>query len=62
MIFGGNLLRQPAYLGIEHRRQGDLPNTDEVMNSSFFIGVYPGIGEEHIEYILEKFRDFIAGP
>ena len=62
MIFGGNLLRQPAYLGIEHRRHGVLSNTDEVMNSSFFIGVYPGIGEEHIEYILEKFREFFVGP
>lgn len=61
MIFGGNLLRQPAYLGIKHRKHGDLSNTDNVMNNSFFIGVYPGITEKHVEYILEKFREFFVG-
>ena len=61
MIFGGNLLRQPAYLGIKHRKHGDLSTTDKVMNSSFFIGVYPGITDKHIEYILEKFKEFFTG-
>src|SRR5512133_1219360 len=43
-IFGGNLLRQPAYQQIAHRVHGTLTHTDTVMNDSFFIGCYPGIG------------------
>jgi len=57
-LFGGNLLRQPAYQGIEHRIIGELKNTDTVMNGTFFLGTYPGIGSEQIEYtmtVIEKF-------
>ncbi len=58
MLFGGNLLRQPAYRNIKYRVAGSLKNTDLVMNNLFWIGVYPGIDEEKIEYvrlIAEKF-------
>lgn len=61
MIFGGNLLKQPAYLNIKHRRKTDLSNTDYIMDNSFFIGVYPGISEIQIEYILNKFKEFFVG-
>lgn len=57
-LFGGNLLRQPAYLSINHRQIGDLANTDRIMNDTFFLGTFPGIGKEQIEYtmnIIEKF-------
>jgi len=57
-LFGGNLLRQPAYLNIEHRTIGDLANTDRIMNDTFFLGTFPGIGKEQIEYtinIIDKF-------
>jgi CDP-6-deoxy-D-xylo-4-hexulose-3-dehydrase len=57
-LFGGNLLRQPAYLNIKHRKIGDLKNTDRIMNDTFFLGTYPGIGSEQIEYtmtVIEKF-------
>jgi len=57
-LFGGNLLRQPAYLNIEHRKIGDLKNTDRIMNDTFFLGTFPGIGNEQIEHtmnIIEKF-------
>jgi len=57
-LFGGNLLRQPAYQGIEYRVHGDLPNTDTVMNDSFFIGCYPGIGQAELDYMLEVFATF----
>ncbi len=58
MIFGGNLLRQPAYLNIKHRVVGNLDNTDTIMNNSFFVGVYPGIGAEQMEYMLGVFKHF----
>ena len=57
-LFGGNLLRQPAFMHIEHRVVGDLANTDFIMNNTFFIGVYPGIGKPEIDYVLSKFNDF----
>jgi CDP-4-dehydro-6-deoxyglucose reductase, E1 len=58
-LFAGNLLRQPAFMDIEHRIAGELTNTDFVMNNTFFIGVYPGIGETEINYVLQKFDEFI---
>ncbi|MBN2575588.1 MAG: lipopolysaccharide biosynthesis protein RfbH [Deltaproteobacteria bacterium] len=60
-LFGGNLLRQPAYQGIRHRVHGQLPNTDIVMNDSFFLGCYPGIGTPEIGYMLEVFADYFRG-
>jgi CDP-6-deoxy-D-xylo-4-hexulose-3-dehydrase len=59
MLFGGNLLRQPAYLHIKHRVVGELKNTDNVMNNLFWIGVYPGLTSEMIDYILATFQIFL---
>jgi CDP-6-deoxy-D-xylo-4-hexulose-3-dehydrase len=58
-LFAGNLLRQPAYLNIPHRKIGDLPNTDRIMNGTFFLGTYPGIGEEQIEYTMNVVGNFL---
>jgi CDP-6-deoxy-D-xylo-4-hexulose-3-dehydrase len=58
MIFAGNITKQPAYQGIDYRIVGNLKNTDLVMNNSFFIGVYPGINQEQIKYILSIFEKF----
>lgn len=61
LMFAGNLLRQPAYIGIQHRVIGDLVNTDLIMNNAFWVGVYPGLTEEMIDYVLEIFARFIKG-
>jgi CDP-6-deoxy-D-xylo-4-hexulose-3-dehydrase len=59
MLFGGNLIKQPAYQGTEFKTVGNLPNTDFVMNNLFWIGVYPGITQEMIAYVLDSFSEFI---
>lgn len=56
LLFGGNLLRQPAYAGVEHRRIGTLANSDYVMNNVFWIGVYPGLTGAMLDYVLTKLR------
>ncbi|MCB9274492.1 MAG: lipopolysaccharide biosynthesis protein RfbH [Lewinellaceae bacterium] len=58
-LFAGNLLRQPAFMNIEHRVVGDLSNTDYIMNNTMFIGVYPGLGEAEIGYVVEKIDHFL---
>jgi len=60
-LFCGNLIRQPAFLDIKKRQIGDLRNTDLIMNNTFFIGLFPGIGNAQINYILEVFREFFRG-
>jgi len=60
LLFSGNLIRHPAYQGIPMRVVGDLKNADKVMADSFFLGVYPGIDEERMNFILEKTEEFLA--
>jgi CDP-4-dehydro-6-deoxyglucose reductase, E1 len=57
-LFGGNLLRQPAYQGIDCRVVGALENTDIVMNDACFLGTYPGLGPAQIDYVLETMGAF----
>jgi CDP-6-deoxy-D-xylo-4-hexulose-3-dehydrase len=56
MLFGGNLLKQPAYKNIKRRVVGNLKNTDLVMNNLFWLGVYPGLSAPMLTYI-EKIID-----
>ena len=58
-LFGGNLLRQPAYLNIKHCKIGNLENTDRIMNDTFFLGTFPGIGSEQIEYTMNIIEEFV---
>lgn len=57
-LFAGNVTRQPAYEDVEYRVVGDLKNTDCIMNNTFFIGVYPGIDDVKMKYILKTFESF----
>jgi CDP-6-deoxy-D-xylo-4-hexulose-3-dehydrase len=57
-VFGGNILRQPAYANIRHRVHGTLEESDRIMRDTFFIGVYPGLTGEMTEFILARFKEF----
>lgn len=61
LLFGGNLLKQPYMLGRHYRTSGDIVNADTVMNDTFWIGVYPGLDESSLGYIVETIGAFIAG-
>jgi CDP-4-dehydro-6-deoxyglucose reductase, E1 len=58
LIFAGNILKQPGYQNIEHRVIGDLPVADEIMRGAFFIGVYPGLDDARLDYMIEVFEKF----
>ncbi|HLM79735.1 MAG TPA: lipopolysaccharide biosynthesis protein RfbH [Terriglobales bacterium] len=56
-LFGGNLVRQPAYAGLNYRIVGDLRTSDRVMNQAFWIGVYPGLTPAMLDYVLETINE-----
>jgi len=58
MLFGGNLIKQPAYKNIEFRCVDSLENTDLVMNNLFWVGIYPGITKEKMDYMINEFVRF----
>lgn len=57
LLFGGNLLRQPAFMGTPRRVIGDLPNTDIVMNDTFWIGVWPGLTLPMLDFMIETMQE-----
>ena len=59
LLFGGNLLRQPAFQGTVARQISNLENTDEIMSSTFWLGVWPGLQKPMLDYILESLHDFV---
>jgi CDP-4-dehydro-6-deoxyglucose reductase, E1 len=56
-LFGGNLVRQPAYADLNYRVVGNLGNSDRVMNQAFWIGVYPGLTPAMLDYVLESINE-----
>jgi CDP-6-deoxy-D-xylo-4-hexulose-3-dehydrase len=59
LLFAGNLLRQPAYEGLEYRVIGDMSGSDYVMNHVFWIGVYPGLTTEMLDYVVAAIATFV---
>ncbi|ACL17484.1 lipopolysaccharide biosynthesis protein RfbH [Methanosphaerula palustris] len=59
MLFGGNLLKQPAYADMKYRSAGPLPTTDLVMDNLFWIGVYPGINSQKLAYLETVVEQFM---
>jgi len=59
-LFSGNLLLHPAFADIPHRVVGDLKNSDLITTNTFFIGIYPGIQDEHLCYVGQAFADFMG--
>jgi len=59
LLFGGNLTKQPAYKETKYRISGSLLNTDFIMNSTFWIGNYPGLTCEMLDYVISQFGAFI---
>jgi len=60
LLFAGNLTRQPYMIGKNFRISGELTNTDVVMNQTFWVGTFPGLQTEHLDYITEKLEEFFG--
>ena len=60
LLFAGNLTRQPYMIGRNFRVSGELTNTDVVMNQTFWLGVYPGLKAEQLDYIAERLEEFLG--
>jgi CDP-4-dehydro-6-deoxyglucose reductase, E1 len=60
LLFAGNLIRQPYFEGVEYRVVGELTNTDVTMYQTLWLGIYPGLGKEQLDYIAEKMEEFFG--
>lgn len=60
LLFAGNLTRQPYMIGKNFRVSGELTNTDVVMNQTFWLGVYPGLTDAHLDFVVEKLEAFLG--
>jgi CDP-6-deoxy-D-xylo-4-hexulose-3-dehydrase len=61
LLFAGNIMKQPGYTNVDFRVVGDLTNTDVVMRRSFWVGVYPGLTKQMLDYTIESISDFMTG-
>jgi len=59
LFFGGNMTKQPAYIKIDKRIVGSIDNSDKVMNDSFWIGVWPGLNKDHLEFIFSIIKSYL---
>lgn len=60
LLFAGNLTRQPYFENVKYRIVGELTNTDRIMNQTFWIGIYPGLTQDHLDYVIGKFEEFFG--
>ena len=66
MLFGGNLVRQPAFVQLQKDRPhafrvvGDLKGADEIMHRALFLGVYPGLTHAMLDYEIEMIHRFVS--
>jgi len=60
LLFGGNLTKQPYFLEQNYRVVGNLANTDKVMNRTLWLGVFPGLSEEMIDYMIQSVTEFFG--
>jgi CDP-6-deoxy-D-xylo-4-hexulose-3-dehydrase len=58
LLFGGNLTKQPYFRHLPHRKQGALPHTDTIMGRTFWLGVYPGLSPQMIDYVSGCVHEF----
>lgn len=61
LMFAGNILKQPAYRDVDFRVVGDLKNTDIVMNRTFWVGVFPGLTTNMLDFVIESINEFVNG-
>jgi CDP-6-deoxy-D-xylo-4-hexulose-3-dehydrase len=59
LMFGGNLTRQPAYADVEYRVVGDLSASDVITERTFWVGVFPGLTDEMLDYVIESLHEFV---
>lgn len=60
LLFAGNLTKQPYFEGRKYRISGDLKNTDLIMNNTFWLGIYPGLNEEMLDFIVETLETYFG--
>lgn len=60
LLFAGNLIRQPYFQNLPYRVIGELSNTDITMNQTFWLGIYPGLSQEHLDYVADKLETFFG--
>ncbi|MEQ9638580.1 MAG: lipopolysaccharide biosynthesis protein RfbH [Alphaproteobacteria bacterium] len=60
LVFGGNILKQPGFQHIERRVFGELTQTDRIMRDTFFIGVYPGLSDDMVDYVIDQIAGFFG--
>ena len=58
LLFSGNLIKQPFMKGIEFKVNKELKNTDFILEHTFWIGVYPGLNSEHLDFVSQKIKNF----
>jgi CDP-6-deoxy-D-xylo-4-hexulose-3-dehydrase len=61
LMFAGNITKQPAYAKVDFRIVGNLDNSDIIMRRAFWLGVYPGLTNKMLDYVIESIREFMKG-